>query len=324
MEWLDTITNMLGVNPIAFLALTILIVALVAIMRAFGTKLEGKEWWKAALTTAALIFGAAGALLFWKAGLYKLQNVWLVLVAGLFNGTLACVGQQYLKKIPWVGKWLKGVVPLLLVCFLLPGCASWINGTRTGIEAANAALNGYDDVAVEVWKKAPTDPKAKEHLGVSLCASYLIQDSLVDAWAVATMIDEGQRKKTDLGLYLANTITILDSLMNYLDAANVPIPVPLKAASDYLEAMYPGYRPPESEPLATCQAVLAEHIPSAFPWATVISSGSELALFMIQIIRDQIDKKDVSSEALETYLRVPFKQEILYESIEATGGGEGP
>lgn len=211
----------------------------------------------------------------------------------------------------------------LVLASAIAGCGSWINETRTGILAANGALNSYDDVATEVWKDAPTNPKAKEHLGVSLCATYLAQEGLVDSWAVTTTVDSIQKKKTDVGAYLKNTLAVLDSLMNYLEVANVPIPPPVKAAALYIEKMYPDYRPPEQEPLATCQDVLAEHVPSSFPWAAVISSGSELALFLIQIIQDQIAGKEVSPDALEIYLRVPLKQETLYESAIADTE-EGP
>ena len=207
----------------------------------------------------------------------------------------------------------------ILLCLSLAGCASWISETRTTFLMTNAGLNGYDDVSAEVFKDAPTNPEAKEHLGVSLCATLLTQQGIVDAWAVVTMIDEGQRKKSDLGVYAQQIVTVLSSLKNYLEAGNVAIPSGLLVAMQYMQSMAPGLLPLEGDPLAECGDILAEKYPSAgLPWATIISSSAEVALFLAEVIKNAIEKKEVSKDALEQYLRLTLKQEVVYEG--ALGG----
>lgn len=211
-------------------------------------------------------------------------------------------------------------VLIALAAVVLMGCATWASNTRTGLLMANAGLNGYDDVAAEVFKKAATNTDAKEHLGVSLCATLLTQQGIVDSWAVVTMVDEGQRKKSDLGVYAKQAVTVLTSLKNYLEAANITIPSGLLAALTYMQAMSPGLLPQEGDPLAECGDILAEKYPSAgLPWGTIITSGTEMALFLAEIIKDAIGKKEVSKDALEQYLRTMLKQEVVYEG--ALGGG---
>ena len=229
-----------------------------------------------------------------------------------------------------LSRWLVPLAILALTAlmtFILGGCGSWLNDTRTGILAANASMNAYDDIAVEVWSDAPTNPEAKKQLGTSLCATLIVQDSLIQAWAVTTAVDKGIQKEGDITPYLSTAITILDSLEDYLEMGGVPIPEAVKAAIAYIEVMNPGgVLAPSAEPLEQCSDLLAEKFPSAglssVPWETIVSSGAELALFLMQIIKDNIEGNDIPENALETYIRSVLKQSTLYErAIADTGDG---
>ena len=227
-----------------------------------------------------------------------------------------------------LSRWLVPLAILILVAlmsFLLSGCGSWLNDTRTGILAANASLNSYDDIAVEVWKDAPTNPEAKADLGISLCASLIVQDSMIQAWAVTTAVDKGLQKEGDITPYLSTAITVLDSLEDYLEMGGVPIPQAVKAAIMYLESINPGgVLAPDEEPLEQCTAILQDNFPMAgigsIPWETIVSTGAELALFLMQIIKDNIEGNDVPENALETYIRSVLKQATLYEHSMGDGG----
>jgi hypothetical protein len=212
-----------------------------------------------------------------------------------------------------------------LMTFLLSGCGSWLNDTRTGILAANASLNSYDDIAVEVWADAAENPQAKADLGISLCACVITQDALIQAWAVTTAVDKGLQKEGEITPYLSTAIGVLDSLEDYLEMGGVPIPQAIKAAIAYLEALNPGgVLAPDAEPLEQCTAVLEERFPMAglgnVPWETIVSTGAELALFLMQIIKDNIEGHDVPEGALEVYVRQVLKQAALYEHALGDGG----
>jgi len=220
-----------------------------------------------------------------------------------------------------VSRWLVPIAVMIIVTlmtFMLGGCGSWLNDTRTGLLAANASLNAYDDIAVEVWADAPTNPEAKADLGISLCACLITQDSLIQAWSVTTAVDKGIQKEGDITPYLSTAIGVLDSLEDYLEMGGVPIPQAIKAAIAYLEGMNPGgVLAPDAEPLEQCTAILEEKFPMAgignVPWETIVSSGAELALFLMQIIKDNIEGNDIPEGALETYIRSVLKQASLYE-----------
>lgn len=211
----------------------------------------------------------------------------------------------------------------IALCMALMGCGSWLNDTRTGLLAANASVNAYDDIAVELWKDAPTSPASKEQLGTSLCVTLIVQDSIIQSWAVTTAVDHGLQKEGDITPYLSTAITVLDSLEDYLEMGGVPIPGAIKAAIAYLESINPGgVLAPDAEPLEQCTALLAERFPSAglssVPWDTIISAGAEFALFLMQIIQDNIQGTDIPEGALDTYIRDILKQAALYE--RALGG----
>jgi len=207
---------------------------------------------------------------------------------------------------------------LLALTIWLCGCGAWLNDTRTGLLAANAGLNSYDDIAVELWADAQTNPQAKEQLGTSLCASLLTQDALIQAWDVTTAVDAGLAKKTEITPYIAAAITVLDSLEDYLEMGGVPIPETIKAALSYLERMNPGGAlAPDAEPLEQCADLLAERYPSAgigaVPWATIITTGADLALYLLDLVQSNLAGEDVPITALETYIRDVLKQSVLYE-----------
>ena len=111
MDWLKQLTDMLGVNPFTFIALSALIIVLIAIARhAIGAAYEKEAWWKSLLSATAIALGIVGAFIFQGAGLYQQDNEFLVIVTGLFNGCFAIASHQMLKQFPWLEKWLKGVV----------------------------------------------------------------------------------------------------------------------------------------------------------------------------------------------------------------------
>lgn len=220
------------------------------------------------------------------------------------------------------------VIVVMILALLLTGCGSWLNDTRTGLEAANGALNGYDDVAVVMWQDAPTNAEARADLGISTCASLIVQDSVIQAWSITTAVDKGLAKETDITPYIGAAITVLDSLEDYLEMAGVPIPSAVKVGISALEGINPGgYIPPDEDPLEQCTAVLQEHFPSAglssIPWDTIITVGAEFALFMADIIQRNLAGEDVPEDALETYLRHPLKQAVLYERAIADAGDGG-
>lgn len=226
------------------------------------------------------------------------------------------------------------VVPLaifilvLLLTLLLTGCGSWLNDTRAGILTANQALNSYDDVAVEVWKDAPTDEMSKQELGVSLCACYIVQDSLMEGWAIATMVDAGLKKKKDFNLWVGNLLTVLDSLENHLEMSSLKIPPQLSMLITYAESLNPkAMMDPSKEPLAECSKILPEaphKAAGAFPYEVVIGEGAEFALYLLNIIMDRLADKEISEDALEQVLREVFKQETLYlETISQPVGPDG-
>ena len=199
------------------------------------------------------------------------------------------------------------------------GCAGWINQTRAGLKVTNTALNVYDDVAVEVWKDAPTKPEQAKQLGVSLCATLITQDAVIQAWEITTAVDAGVAKKKDVTPYIIAAITTLDSLEDYLEMGHVNIPPAIKMAISYLEQMNPGgVIPPGEDPLEQCTDYLAERFPSAgIPWGAIITGGSELALLILDLIRS---KEDIPHDALEDALRNPLKQAVLYEQTLGDDG----
>ena len=212
----------------------------------------------------------------------------------------------------------------LLLTFLLSGCGSWLNNTRTTLLATNAGLNAYDDVAVELWRDAPTNQKAKKDLGISACACVMVQDQIIQAWAVTTAVDHGLKKKDDVTPYISAAIGILDSLEDYLEMSGYPLPTELKAVWAQLEAINPGgVLAPDSEPLEVCIDVLSEKVPIAgmsVPWEAILRSAGNMAMFLYEVITNSLEGRDVPEEALETYIRDPHKQLILYD---AAMGDEG-
>jgi hypothetical protein len=237
------------------------------------------------------------------------------------NGNSLRTSSPHAQRSVRMSRWIFPLLVLILVTvmtILLSGCGSWLNDTRTGLLAANASINSYDDIAVEVWHDAASNPEAKKQLGISLCTTLIVQDNLIQAWAVTTAVDKGLQKEGDITPYLSTAITVLDSLEDYLEMGGVPIPEVVKVAIAYLESINPGgVLAPDAEPLEQCSNILAEKFPSAglssVPWETIISSGAELALFLMQIIQDSIQDKDVPEDALETYIRAILKQSTLYE-----------
>jgi hypothetical protein len=223
------------------------------------------------------------------------------------------------------------VVPLVifailtLLTFFLTGCGGWLQTTRTTLLATNAGLNSYDDVAVELWKDAPTNPKAKKDLGTSLCVTVITQDAVIQAWEITIAVAHGQAKEDDITPYIGAAITALDSLEDYLAMGGVPIPVIIKAAITQLELLNPGgVLPPDAEPLEQCAAILEERFPMAgyggVPWDTILTSGVDLTLFMINLIRDVKEDRKIPDGALEDHIRDVLKQAVLYEKTM----GDGP
>lgn len=216
-------------------------------------------------------------------------------------------------------------VLLLLLTFLLSGCAGWINTTRTGLLSTNAGLNAYDDVAVEVWKDASGDSKQTEQLGMSTCVSVIVQDNIIQAWSITTAVDNGIKKKSDITPYISASINMIDALEDYLEMGDVALPVPLKVVVSELEKLNPGsVIDPGSDPLEVCTGILNERVPIAgpsIPWETIISSGAELGLFILRLVQDYQEGRDIPATALDDYIRDPLKQLILYEHAMADAGG---
>jgi len=221
-----------------------------------------------------------------------------------------------LGKIGWMIllATMGGVGLLLVSC--IAGCGTWLNDTRAGLLSANAALNSYDDVAVEVWEDAPTNPESQEQLGTSLCASYIVQDSLIEGWAIATMVDDGIKKKRDFTQWAGNTLTVLDALEDFLEMSGVKIPHQLGLAIAYIEAMNPkGVLPPDSEPFEGCADILAGKHPMAgnVPTEALIGAAADLGVFILNIVLDRLADKSIPEDALEETIRDVFKQAVLYE-----------
>lgn len=203
------------------------------------------------------------------------------------------------------------LITTTILCLALAGCGTWLNDTRKGLMAGNAAVNAYDDVAVEVWKDAPTNPEKHKQLGVSLCASLIAQDALIEAWAITTLVDKGIAKESDITPYISNAVVVLDSLEDYLEMAGVNLPVALRVAISALESLVPPVAmPPDAEPLEQCEQVLDERFPSAgVPWGIIVGAGAELVLMVMTFIREQ----NIPDDMLEQYLRVHLKQGVLWE-----------
>lgn len=326
MDWLKQLTDLLGVSPQSFMAVTALVLVVVAVGRyVLGKKLEEQRWWKAVLTGTALALGVAVASLAQLAGVYKCDNSALVAFVGLFNGALAVVSHQLLKQIPWLDKWLRGITGIILIIGIT-GCGSWLNNTRAGILTANQALNSYDDLAVEIWKDAKEDEESKAELGVSLCASYIVQDALIEGWTIATMVDDGIKKKKDFTQWVGNILTVLDALENHIEMSGVKIPPQLAMLIAYVENLNPkALMDPSKEPLAECAQILpqaAHKAAGAFPYSPLIEATGQLALYLLNIIMDRMADKEIPEDALEQVLREVFKQETLY--IEAISQPIGP
>jgi hypothetical protein len=323
MEWIKEIAAITGVSIQSFVAVTGLVLMAVATGRyVLGKKaLEQERWWKAVLTLGAMGLGIGGAFLAVAAGLYTQVNPAMTVIVGMFNGTVAIAGHQLLKQIPFLEKILKGITTVL-VFTCITSCGTWINDTRTGLLAANAGLNTYDDIAVGFWTDAPTNQNKREDLGISTCASLIVQDQLILAWEVTSAVDKGVKKKKDITQYIGTAITVLDSLEDYLEMKGYPLPAELKAIWMQLEYLNPkgATFTPVDDPLEQCADVLGENTPIAgmsVPWDVIIQSGSELALFLMQIITDSIKGMDVDDDALDTYIRHPLKQLMLYEQAGA-------
>ena len=334
MEWLKELTTLLGVNPLAFMAVTALILLVIAVFRYVIGKeqLEKKRWWKAILTGGALVLGIGAAMLARAAGIYTSDNIALNVLIGLFNGSLAVASHQFLKQIPWLDKWLNGVnsasgtVGILLAAILFSGCGGWLNDTRAGILSANAALNTYDDVAIEIWDNSPSHQESREQLGVSLCATYIIQDALIEAWTIASAVDAGIEKKKDFNEWIGYIITILDALEDHLEMAGVEMPHQLSILITYLESMNPkGILPFTSEPLAECHDLLSERHPMAAgsTLAVMLRAAAELGIFIVNLLADRVADKDIPEEALAESIRPMLHQAVLYDMVDETEDDDG-
>lgn len=235
------------------------------------------------------------------------------------NGMEERTTHPRVRKQIRLSRWLVPIVLLAVIAllsFLLGGCGSWLNDTRAGILTANQALNSYDDIAVEIWKDAPTNPDSKQELGVSLCACYIVQDALIEGWTIATMVDDGLKKKRDFTDWVGNILTVLDALENHIEMSGVEIPHQLDILITYVESMNPrGVLDPSAEPLAQCSSILPEashKAAGAFPYEAAISETAELALYLLNIIMDRLADEQIPEDALEQVVRQVFRQELLY------------
>jgi hypothetical protein len=149
---------------------------------------------------------------------------------------------------------------------------------------------------------------------VSLCATVITQDALVEAWAITTLVAKDIAKESDITPYVSNAVVILDALEDYLEIAGVNLPPAIKVAIATLEALVPPVAiPPGEEPLEQCKQVLDERFPSAaVPWGVIVSAGAEFVLMVMEFIKEQ----DIPDGMLEQYLRVHLKQGVLYEEMQ--------
>lgn len=150
---------------------------------------------------------------------------------------------------------------VVAVCLTLAACGGWASNARASLLTANEAVNAYDDVAAELWKDAPTNDTSFERLERSMCFTYLIQDAIIEGWAIVSMVDHGIKKETDFGYWAAETAVVLDQLEDQLTAWEIDLPEPLMKAFLVIESLAGGVSLPDTEPpdAFTCKAVIDMH-----------------------------------------------------------------
>ena len=148
-----------------------------------------------------------------------------------------------------------------VVAATLAGCGGWLTKTRAGLLSANEALGAYDDVAAELWSDAATNDDSFVKLGRSLCLSLLIQDAIIEGWAITSMVDHGIKEEADFTIWAGETVVVIDHLQDFLYELGVPIPDPLAKVLLLIESFAGGFSMPDVEPPTDleCKAVLSMH-----------------------------------------------------------------
>lgn len=149
----------------------------------------------------------------------------------------------------------------VLAAVVAAGCGSWLNKTRAGLITANQGLNAYDDVAAELWSDAATNDESFRNLERSLCLSLMIQDTIIEGWAITSMVDYGIKEKADFTIWAGQAVVVLDHLQDFLYELQVPIPEPIAKVATLIEAFAGGFAMPDVEPPTDleCKAVLSMH-----------------------------------------------------------------
>lgn len=137
----------------------------------------------------------------------------------------------------------------IVLVLALPACGGWFENTKAGLLSANDAVNAYDDVATEVWgekaqEDSPEGLAAFRSLELSTCVTYLVQDAIVMAWGTAAMVDAGIKQKSDMNVWIAWAITLLDHAENVFQLwSGDDVPELVKGAVDFMERTLDNFNP---------------------------------------------------------------------------------